>query len=262
MNTISYKRPQQDLVLQNFIPKKMIELLKKHNGYVASGAITSVFTRKDINDLDLYFESTKDLDAFISACKMDKRYLAKVDSENMPDVYKRSMKDMMMTYQTTNAISFLYCKRKFQVIKKFTGRPEEIFDHFDFTINMGAWMPDGVFWLYKDFFEDLAKRRLMINVNTFYPISTVVRVFKYIRKGYTIAGTEILKIMLQVHSLELSNFGVLKEQLEGIDTLFLKPLTDFLSKTEHAEQKYSFEEFLKIYDDLIINTLEDEQSEP
>lgn len=262
METISCKRPQQNLVLLNYIPKKIVELLKKHNGFVAGGALTSIFSRKEINDIDLYFKSTADCNAFISACRMDKRYLAKVDSENIADLYKRSHKDVMATYQTTNALSFVYGKRKFQVIKKFTGEPSEIFNHFDFTINMGAWMPDGVFWLYKDFFEDLARRRLMINVNTFYPISTVVRVFKYVRKGYTIGGTEILKIMLRVHSLELSNFGVLKEQLEGIDTLFLKPLTDFLSNTEHAEQKYSFEEFLKIYDNLIINTLEDEQSEP
>ena len=47
------------------ISDEMITFLEDSNAILAGGAITSIFTGKEINDLDVYFRTWEDLGAFL-----------------------------------------------------------------------------------------------------------------------------------------------------------------------------------------------------
>lgn len=51
--------------LKKLIDSNLYNLFKEFKCFLAGGAITSLFTGADINDLDIYFRSEKDLAKFI-----------------------------------------------------------------------------------------------------------------------------------------------------------------------------------------------------
>jgi len=259
MNTIKIKRPQFSMGIDLFVNPLILGLLKKHHGYISGGVITSVFTRKKINDVDIYFLTEDSRVNFMKDLKAENKFVNNYDRAKTEAMFNAARKKPQITYVTDNATSFFFKDKKYQVITAFYGEPGTVFDKYDFTINMGAYNPETKeFIVHEDLFEHLSQRRLVINIGTEYPISTVVRIFKYIRKGYSISGIELIKILLTVHHLDLKNFAELKKQLMGIDTMFLKPLTDFLSSQEHSEKAYDFSEFMKIYDNMMSAVLDDD----
>ena len=53
--------------LKKLIPINTWEFLKAHKAMLVGGAITSILTKKEINDFDIYF---KDRDSFILGLKV------------------------------------------------------------------------------------------------------------------------------------------------------------------------------------------------
>lgn len=239
------------MTLKSWIDPYVQQLLTKHNGFVSGGAITSVFTRKPINDIDIYFPSSEMREAFQKELNPGYQYKNNTDFSKTSDMKKDAQKKAQVVFETENAISFWLRDKKYQIIKAFNGIPSDVFDKYDFTINMGAWIPsEDTFEIHENFFEHLAERRLVINLGTEYPISTVVRMFKYQKKGYIISGTEVIKIVLFCHHLKMISLRDLKRQLHGIDTLFLKPLTDYIDKADNGDQPYDYEKIINLLEYL------------
>ena len=65
-----------------------------------------------------------------------------------------------------------------------------------------------------------------------YPLTSIIRTRKFIRKGWTITAGEYLKMSLQLNDLDLLNPAVLEDQLLGVDvyyfTLFIKEMKEFM----------------------------------
>lgn len=239
------------MTLKSWIDPYIKELLTKHHAFVSGGAVTSVFTRKPINDLDIYFASPKDRQAFIKELNPSYEFKNNTDFSKTGKLKDAAKKKAQVVFETENAISFWLRDKKYQLIKAFDGHPSEVFDKYDFTINMCAWIPElDEFVIHESFFEHLAERRLVIHLGTEYPISTVVRMFKYQKKGYIISGTEVIKIILACHSLKMITLKDLKRQLNGIDTLFLKPLTDYIDQKDNGDQAYDYEKIINLLEDL------------
>ena len=59
----------------------------------------------------------------------------------------------------------------------------------------------------------------------------------------------MLKLGLKCNNIPISNFKELSKQLMGVDTLFLRELTDKLSSAEMAEKLYDFDLFLQMMDE-------------
>ena len=53
-------KAEENIILRT-INEDVIDCFKNNNVFVAGGAITSVFTNREINDLDIYFRNEKDL---------------------------------------------------------------------------------------------------------------------------------------------------------------------------------------------------------
>ena len=190
--------------------------------YIAGGAVRSVFAGEPIRDLDLYFYD----------------YPLKID---LPE------KKFEIIIQTETADTWRNTEngKIFQIIKKFYGRPEDIMKKFDFTISMGAYLPRVDEFILDDrFLYHLAERRLVFNIETDYPISSVWRMKRFLSKGYRIGAVDLITLCLRVHNLKIKTFEDLKKQLDGIDTALLKPLTDKLVE-EKGDKEYDLMEFLE-----------------
>lgn len=190
--------------------KEIRESLKSLGLMLCGGAINSVFTRNQINDLDFYL---KDSSKIVEATE----FLTKWFPTEI--------------YRSTNAITFRRKSTKsnkkwaVQLITRFVGSPEKIMDDFDFTITQGVYdFENACFVLGPRFLPDISARRLVFLGKSHFPICALYRTLKYQKRGYTLPGSTVMHIGLSIVRLNIKNYRELKEQLLGIDTMFIQGL--------------------------------------
>lgn len=201
----------------------IMETAAKYAGFVAGGAVRSIFASERISDFDIFFETEKQFNKCI---------------DDLPD-YQFT--------KTASAWSFFTDKKQhFQLICAVFGEVEKVIESFDFTVCMGAWIPNTPrFLLDEHFMKHVAQRRLCYNVNSQYPICSLWRVLKYSKKGYKLPAVDAIKLALAIHNLKIDSHADLKKQLMGIDTMFLQALTDKLGEI-NADVKYDFGEAINM----------------
>lgn len=164
--------------------------------FIAGGAITSVFTNKTIHDFDLYYKSRE---AFESAVE---------------DAYRKGMwcvavSGRAITFKYRDSIYQLMCFRWFPTA-------EDIFDSFDFTACMGAYDLDQErFDLHERFLIDAARRDLVFNHKTAYPLASGLRALKYQQKGYSIDRREWVKLVTAISFQKIGSWEELRDQIGG-----------------------------------------------
>jgi hypothetical protein len=119
-------------------------------------------------------------------------------------------------FLSTNAITL---SNKVQIITRFFGKPEEIHANYDFVHCTNYWtFSEGVV-LNMPALESLMARELRY-VGSLYPVCSIIRLRKFIRRGWTVNAGQMLKIMLQISTLDLTNPEVLRDQLTGVDAAY------------------------------------------
>lgn len=212
---------EYNMLVDQFTP--LVEnFVKNHRGFVAGGAVTSIFSGMRINDFDVFFPSGKDLSLAMIAAG------ASEDAEKI--------------IETDSALSVVDHGKRVQLIKVVCGTPQQVISGFDFTICQAAYYPQEGFIFGPEFLLHLAQRRLVFNTSSEYPLCSLYRLQKFIRRGFHFSGIEAIKLGLRIHALKIDNEEDLKKQLMGIDALFLKELTDSLAG--NAEKKYDFHQFM------------------
>lgn len=194
------------------LEKELFKRLGELTLILCGGAVTSAFTGNSVADLDFYIEDKTKIEAA-------KIFLGSFFNGEAPFV-------------TTNAITFkrrgkgnkIWCA---QLITRFTGKPEEIFKTFDFTITQSAYrFSEDVLYFGDRFFVDIGKRLLVYLGHSSYPICAMHRTLKYQKRGYKLPGSTIMHIALHILQLDIKNYHDLKDQLMGIDTMYLQNLFD------------------------------------
>ena len=133
-----------------------------------------------------------------------------------------------------------------------------VFDHYDFTICMGGYsFQDSEFFFHTDFFKHLAQRRLVFNHKTDFPICSFIRSQKYQQRGFFLSGVEALKLALSIQALKIMTYKELRRQMMGIDTAFLKDLTDRFLQPLLAEKAYDLETGLHMIDEYMASLSEE-----
>lgn len=220
---------------EKFIIKKAINEagLPMGDYFVAGGACTSVFSNKRINDIDIYFRTEKDLKDMMSG------HMSQIDSCQM-FIYS-------MVGETDNAITYKRADSTVQLIRKYFLPPEELIEKFDFTICQCAFdVLKDEFVMGKDFLYDMSKRSLRFTGKTEYPIASLYRMKKFMKRDYNPSALDIISIALSINKLEITTFVDLKKQLDGIDTIMLKDLTDAL--LDKGDTEYNITEALAFMD--------------
>jgi hypothetical protein len=232
---------QEYLFLVDLKKAGIYDLLIANHAIIAGGAVRAIFANEYISDYDVFFGKAIDEETFIAG-------IEKLDYE--------------LSYKSDSAKTYTKDGVKVQVISTslISGSAQQVIDQFDYTICMGAYDFEGMtFVLHENFVEHIARKELYYNTAGKYPISSLFRLRKYIKKGYTIPGLEIIKLALSINNLKMTSFRDLRGQLMGIDILFLKTLTDKLM--EDGEKEYSFDAFMteiEVFSSHILDNLFDE----
>lgn len=237
---------------------------------VTGGAITSMLLGENPNDFDVYFhtaEIAKEVADYYIAKVLEKQKsntkIAEISAEvigesvrvfvkssgilsddlynqnydyfeqttsSVMDKFLKGNKSEKHPYSvaliTDNAIS-LY--DDIQIILRFTGNPETIHCNFDYVHTTNYYTPKTGLVLNLNAVTATMSKTLTY-VGSLYPICTLFRMRKFLNRGWSITGGEILKIAWDISKLDLNNIDVLREQLTGVDLNYFIQIINFLSK--------------------------------
>ncbi len=203
---------EKNKLLKHIANEEIIQLFKSAKCFIAGGAVTSVFSNKEINDIDVYFRDYESLRAVLKA-------LFNIDDHEEKELYFEGQSfSMVYTNHTKKSISFIKDKMTVQLIYfRFFNSAEEIFNTFDFSVNMGCYdCASGDFILHPDFIKDIAQRSLRVNPHTAFPIISLLRVDKYKQKGYDISRKAFITLCLAVNNLQLKTWEQLADAIGGM----------------------------------------------
>lgn len=120
-------------------------------------------------------------------------------------------------FLSTNAITL---SDRVQIVLRFFGEPDAIHENYDFVHCTNYWTSwDDALVLRPAALEALLAREL-IYVGSRYPVCSVIRLRKFIERGWTINAGQILKAVMQISALDLTNVEVLQDQLTGVDCAY------------------------------------------
>lgn len=120
-------------------------------------------------------------------------------------------------FMSTNAITLSH---RVQIVLRFYGMPDEIHENYDYVHCTNHWTSwDSTLTLKPAALEALLTRELRY-VGSKYPICSLIRMRKFIQRGWTINAGQVLKMAMQVSDLDLKDVSVLEDQLTGVDVAY------------------------------------------
>lgn len=245
------KYPREQYIIDKLIIKADLPSIMKApwnevaiKYYIAGGACTSAFSGAQINDLDVYFWNSCD---YSSAVGNVRSVLGHTTNGE---------KRITSVFETECAYSFKSNGVRVQYIKKIFGDVSSVLKQFDFSICECAYIPETKEFVMNDefFMYDLCAKRLRYNIEAKYPIASFWRVMKYTKRGFEFPAIESIKLALCINNLNILTYRDLKTQLEGVDTLFLKDLTDVL--LDNADKEFKMTEALEFMNAVLADKLE------
>lgn len=194
------------------------DMLKDLKCVLAGGAITSIFTGKEVNDWDLYFTNREAVDEVVGNVfnVSEHEYISPFDliANHVTD---RSL--LTKAKRTQAELQFIHYKVYTDV--------QDIFNSFDFQCCMGAFdFATEEFVFHENFFKDLASRTLTFNKNTDFPIVSALRVDKYREKGYKISKAQMLRILFAVVKKDYNSWEDVVSEVGGLYGIDPKELFD------------------------------------
>lgn len=128
-----------------------------------------------------------------------------------------------------------------QIVVRFFGDPNEIHKNYDFihcTCYWQSWNNQLV--LPPMALESIINKQLIYQGSK-YPVCSVMRLRKFISRGWSINAGQILKILWQVSELDLSDIKILEEQLIGVDSAYFSNLINALKKQMKDKEEFVVE---------------------
>lgn len=151
-----------------------------------------------------------------------------INADKLTEINKGNPKKYQPIFLTDNAITL---SNKVQLIIRFYGTPSEIHKNYDFIHCTNYWNSHNHELILKKKALNSLLTKNLYYVGSLYPLCSLIRMRKFLKKGWHINAGEILKIALQISSLDLYNVNVLAEQLIGVDTNYFRQMIHFLQST-------------------------------
>lgn len=253
----------------------------ERNCIVTGGAIASMLLGEKINDYDIYFtnkETVKKVAEYyvkkfkenppstyvgnrnnIPIFVVDENERIKImvrseefeefDPQEQPsllnvqrvDHFKKEEKEsgkFKPIFLSTNAITL---SDDIQLIIRFYGTPEKIHENYDFVHCTNYWISsDDTLVLRPRALEALLTKEL-IYVGSKYPLASIIRTRKFIKRGFTCNAGQYLKMCWQVAELDLYDIEVLEDQLVGVDTAYFQRLIDTLKAEIDRDSDFGYD---------------------
>ena len=220
---------------------------------VTGGSIASMLLGEKVNDVDVYFRSpwaaeeiarhyltivNKTRTRSIWSQREGERVRILVGGEGLaieeeseeeisllPTTEEKSKEKYRVVFISSNAISL---SDDLQLVVRFTGPPEEIHKNYDYVhctcsydyANDSLVLPPAAL-------VSLLNRELRY-VGSRYPICSLIRMRKFLSRGWHISAGQILKMAFDISQLDLNDCRVLQEQLVGVDASYFVQLISLL----------------------------------
>lgn len=137
-------------------------------------------------------------------------------------------------FLSANAISL---SDQVQLIIRFYGNADEIHENFDYVHAMNYWSSkEKEVFLKQDALEAILSKELLY-IGSKYPLCSIIRTRKFLKRGWTINAGQYLKMCFQVSELDLTNVAVLEDQLTGVDVAYFNMLINAVKTHEENEKK-------------------------
>lgn len=134
-------------------------------------------------------------------------------------------------FLSSNAITL---SDKIQIVLRFYGEPDEIHKNYDFVHCTSYWQSwDNKLELRGEALESILSKELRY-VGSKYPICSLIRLRKFINRGWRINAGQILKMCYQISELDLTNLETLEDQLTGVDTAYF---TQLITRLKDADDE-------------------------
>ena len=236
-----------------------VRKLVERNTIITGGCIASMLLGEKVNDFDLYFRNKETCVAvgeyYVAKFTASTGHPMKLehdgdrvrivtvrghrgetagdvatldDAGEIEDVYEDLNEKAQETesegvpkyrpvLMSTNAIPL---SDRVQIVLRFYGEPDAIHENYDYVHCTNYWTPwDGKLVLRQEALESLLAKELRY-VGSKYPVCSIIRLRKFIRRGWTINAGQILKAVMQVSELDLTDPKVLEDQLTGVDSAY------------------------------------------
>jgi hypothetical protein len=137
-------------------------------------------------------------------------------------------------YISCNAVTL---SNQIQIVLRFYGDPDNIHQHYDYVHCTNYWTSkDRKVVLKQPALESLLSKEL-IYIGSKYPLASVIRTRKFIKRGWSINAGQYLKMCFQISELDLKNVAVLEDQLVGVDVAYFMTLISAIQSKVKSEKE-------------------------
>lgn len=141
-------------------------------------------------------------------------------------------------FLSSNAITL---SDKLQLVVRFWGDPKKIHETYDFEHTKAYWTSNEKQVVIPARVYELVTNKRLIYTGSKYPLASIIRIRKFIQRGWNISAGEILKISMQLNTFNLSDINVLEDQLTGVDSSYFCMLIDALKKRKEGDPSFTID---------------------
>lgn len=139
-----------------------------------------------------------------------------------------ALPSLVPVYFSPNAITL---DGGIQLVIRFHGEAADIHKNYDFIHCTNYWESiTGKLTTNLEALESLLTKRLQY-VGSLYPLCSIIRTRKFLRRGWSINAGQFLKMAMQLNDFDLSDIRVLQEQLIGVDSAYFDKVLAELEKS-------------------------------
>jgi hypothetical protein len=151
--------------------------------------------------------------------------LNKVKEELTADQKKNHYGPYRPLFLSSNAITL---SDDIQIVTRFFGNAEEIHKNFDFVHATNYWTSGNSQLVLKpEALECLLTKELKYRGSK-YPLCSIIRMRKFINRGFHINAGEILKMCMNLNEFDLTDVDTLSDQTTGVDSAYFSQVIDGL----------------------------------
>lgn len=183
----------------------------------------------DLSEQAVFFHALKPDQIKLGVPGAGARFELEENEIEKKDLYK-------LVFVSRNAISL---SNEIQIVTRFSGDNEAIHRNFDFIHATNYWTYDTKLVTNLKAVESLLTKQLRYQ-GSLYPLTSVIRMKKFILRGWKISAGEILKILYQTSKLNLDDPVVLEDQLVGVDIAYFSDLIKVLNSVTPEERTPDF----------------------
>lgn len=141
-------------------------------------------------------------------------------------------------FLSSNAITL---SDKVQIVVRFFGEAEEIHKNYDFVhcTNFYDYRKRELD-LKPEALEALLSRTLVYQ-GSLYPVCSIIRTRKFLKRGWNINAGQYLKMAFQVSELNLNDLSILEDQLVGVDSAYFTQVIMNLQDRKKDNPNFNFD---------------------